>query len=142
MLISMRWMVILVMMGLITTCNSGAVQLDSDNIDSVIQNFDFVFVNFYADWCRFSNLLAPVWDEGADLINKGHVLNGLGGVMNAVQAFYWPVLIMVYFVAPEWTMFTMVVLFCSHVMLPPVVARIYAVSSAMLMAENRRAAAA
>jgi len=51
---------------------------------------------------------------GADLINKGHVLNGLGGIMNAVQAFYWPVLILVYLVAPAWTLFTMVVLFCSH----------------------------
>ena len=51
---------------------------------------------------------------GADLINKGHVLNGLGGVLNAVQAFYWPVLILVYLKAQEWTVFAMVVLFCSH----------------------------
>ena len=65
-----RSIILFLLMTLITTCNSGAVQLDSSNIDSVIQNFEFVFVNFYADWCRFSNLLAPVWDEGADLINK------------------------------------------------------------------------
>ena len=65
-----RSIILFLFLTLITTCNSGAVQLDSSNIDSVIQNFEFVFVNFYADWCRFSNLLAPVWDEGADLINK------------------------------------------------------------------------
>lgn len=65
-----RPMVVLVLMTVVTTCNSGAVQLDSSNMDSVIQDYEFVFVNFYADWCRFSNLLAPVWDEGADLINK------------------------------------------------------------------------
>lgn len=65
-----RPMVVLVLMTVVTTCNSGAVQLDSGNIDSVIRDNEFVFVNFYADWCRFSNLLAPVWDEGADLINK------------------------------------------------------------------------
>ena len=23
-------------------------------------------INFYADWCRFSNMLAPIWDEAAD----------------------------------------------------------------------------
>jgi len=51
-------------------CNSGAVQLDSTNIDEVLAKYEFVFINFYADWCRFSNMLAPIWDEGADLINK------------------------------------------------------------------------
>ncbi len=25
-----------------------------------------MFINFYADWCRFSNMLAPVWDEAAN----------------------------------------------------------------------------
>lgn len=28
---------------------------------------ELVFVNFYADWCRFSNMLAPIWDAAADL---------------------------------------------------------------------------
>ena len=23
-------------------------------------------INFYADWCRFSNMLAPIWDEFAE----------------------------------------------------------------------------
>ena len=31
---------------------------------------ELVFVNFYADWCRFSNLLAPIFDEAADKITK------------------------------------------------------------------------
>lgn len=48
--------------------DSGAVQLDSSNIDGILENNDFVFINFYADWCRFSNMLAPIWDEGADKI--------------------------------------------------------------------------
>jgi len=48
----------------------GAVQFDPSTIDSTIANNEFVFVNFYADWCRFSNMLAPLWDEGADLITK------------------------------------------------------------------------
>ena len=23
-------------------------------------------INFYADWCRFSNMLAPIWDKAAE----------------------------------------------------------------------------
>jgi len=46
--------------------NSGAVQLDSTNIDATLADNEFVFINFYADWCRFSNMLSPVWDEAAD----------------------------------------------------------------------------
>lgn len=42
---------------------------------------EFVFINFYADWCRFSNMLAPIWDEAADKIaqdfpDPGKVLIG------------------------------------------------------------------
>ncbi|KAF0291485.1 Endoplasmic reticulum resident protein 44 [Amphibalanus amphitrite] len=31
---------------------------------------ELVLINFYADWCRFSNMLEPIWDEGADLVAK------------------------------------------------------------------------
>ena len=51
-------------------CDSGAVQLDTSNIDKVLEDYDFVFINFYADWCRFSNMLSPIWDEGADKISS------------------------------------------------------------------------
>ncbi len=42
---------------------------------------EFVFINFYADWCRFSNMLAPIWDEAAEkaekeLPEKGKVVFG------------------------------------------------------------------
>jgi len=50
--------------------NSGAVQLDSKNIDSTLADNEFVFINFYADWCRFSNMLAPIWDEAAEKAEK------------------------------------------------------------------------
>lgn len=51
---------------------------------------------------------------GGDLMAKGHALTGLGGLLNAVQIFYWPVLIAVFLVRPEWVPFTMGVLFGSH----------------------------
>ena len=27
-----------------------------------------MLLNFYADWCRFSNMLAPIFDEAADKV--------------------------------------------------------------------------
>lgn len=49
--------------------NSGAVQLNSQNIDTILATNELVFINFYADWCRFSSLLAPVFDEAADKVH-------------------------------------------------------------------------
>jgi len=68
--LQVRPIILCLLFTLINQCNSGAVQLDSSNIDSTIANFEFVFINFYADWCRFSNMLAPLWDEGADKISS------------------------------------------------------------------------
>ncbi|XP_052120789.1 endoplasmic reticulum resident protein 44 isoform X2 [Frankliniella occidentalis] len=48
--------------------DSGAVQLSASNIDSTLASNELVFINFYADWCRFSNMLAPVFDEAADKV--------------------------------------------------------------------------
>lgn len=73
-----------------------------------------VIYSFFATGAVFPIGLMFTRMLGADLINKGHELNGLGGIFNAAQAFFWPVLILVYLKAPEWTLFTMVVLFCSH----------------------------
>jgi len=53
---------------LVSGSDSGAVVLTSDNIDSVLENNDLVLINFYADWCRFSSMLAPIWDQGADKV--------------------------------------------------------------------------
>ena len=42
-----------------------------------------VLINFYADWCRFSNMLAPIWDEGADKVAAE--LAGMKVVMGKVD---------------------------------------------------------
>lgn len=34
----------------------------------VVASNELVFINFYADWCKFSNMLAPIFDEAADKI--------------------------------------------------------------------------
>ena len=63
-------LLLLLLLPFLGLCDSGAVQLDSANIDSVIQNNKLVFINFYADWCRFSNMLAPIWDQTADKVKR------------------------------------------------------------------------
>src|SRR5262245_23308612 len=51
---------------------------------------------------------------GGDLFAKSPTLTPLGLMLAAVQLFYWPVLILVFNLSPNWTPFTMAVLFGSH----------------------------
>lgn len=58
-----------------------SVQLTLANFDSMVATHEVVFLNFYADWCRFSQILAPVFDEAADKLaanvtDKGKALFG------------------------------------------------------------------
>ncbi|KAL6430059.1 hypothetical protein ACFW04_007690 [Cataglyphis niger] len=48
----------------------GAVPLTHKNIDITLAENELVFINFYAQWCRFSNLLAPIFDKAADKIRE------------------------------------------------------------------------
>ncbi|XP_012523315.1 endoplasmic reticulum resident protein 44 isoform X2 [Monomorium pharaonis] len=48
----------------------GALSLTNKNIDATLAENELVFINFYAQWCRFSNLLAPIFDEAADKIRE------------------------------------------------------------------------
>ncbi|KAM7283698.1 endoplasmic reticulum resident protein 44 [Ixodes scapularis] len=41
------------------------VPLSSSNFDTHIGQYELVFLNFYADWCRFSQMLEPVFKEAA-----------------------------------------------------------------------------
>ncbi|XP_076062689.1 endoplasmic reticulum protein 44 [Oratosquilla oratoria] len=61
---------IFIVLGRLRGCYAGATQLDSSNFDDLIGNNEIVFINFYADWCRFSNMLAPTWDESADKVRE------------------------------------------------------------------------
>ncbi|EDV99888.1 endoplasmic reticulum resident protein 44 [Drosophila grimshawi] len=47
---------------------TGALALTSENIDMTLASNEMVVINFYAEWCRFSNILAPVFSEAADKI--------------------------------------------------------------------------
>lgn len=50
--------------------DSGAVKITHSNLDMVLASNELVFINFYADWCRFSNMLMPIFDDAADLVSK------------------------------------------------------------------------
>jgi len=42
------------------------VQLDGNTFESTIANAEVAFINFYADWCRFSQMLTPVFEEASN----------------------------------------------------------------------------
>ncbi|XP_011150169.1 endoplasmic reticulum resident protein 44 isoform X1 [Harpegnathos saltator] len=48
----------------------GTVSLTHKNIDETLAKNELVFINFYAQWCRFSNLLAPLFDKAASKIKE------------------------------------------------------------------------
>uniref|UniRef100_A0A023FZC8 Putative thiol-disulfide isomerase and thioredoxin n=1 Tax=Amblyomma parvum TaxID=251391 RepID=A0A023FZC8_AMBPA len=46
------------------------VALTSSNFDDHVGKHELVFLNFYADWCRFSQILAPVFEEAAKNVHE------------------------------------------------------------------------
>ncbi|XP_077291398.1 endoplasmic reticulum protein 44 [Arctopsyche grandis] len=61
--------------------DSGAVQLTQSNLDMTLASNELVFINFYAEWCRFSNILQPIFDDAADKVaslfpDQGRVVMG------------------------------------------------------------------
>ncbi|KAI1730678.1 thioredoxin-like domain-containing protein [Ditylenchus destructor] len=49
----------------ISRSSATVTPLDSGNIESILANNQVVFVNFYADWCRFSQHLKPIFEEAS-----------------------------------------------------------------------------
>lgn len=72
--LSSRTFRISIIVGIICTfykpIHGESVQLTQQNFDSILASTELVFINFYADWCRFSNILMPVFDEAAAAIAK------------------------------------------------------------------------
>lgn len=61
---------ILVAALLINYVYSDAVQLNGANFDAVVGSSELVFINFYAGWCRFSNMLEPIWNNFAKSVSQ------------------------------------------------------------------------
>ncbi|XP_034552771.1 endoplasmic reticulum resident protein 44 [Notolabrus celidotus] len=62
--------VILLAMGLSTPGKSEITSLDSNNIDEILNNAGVSLVNFYADWCRFSQMLHPIFEESSNVVRE------------------------------------------------------------------------
>ncbi|XP_077666993.1 endoplasmic reticulum resident protein 44 isoform X1 [Eretmochelys imbricata] len=55
---------------LLNPARSEITSLDSGNIDDILNNADVALVNFYADWCRFSQMLHPIFEEASNVIKE------------------------------------------------------------------------
>ncbi|XP_010149394.1 PREDICTED: endoplasmic reticulum resident protein 44-like, partial [Eurypyga helias] len=55
---------------LFSPTRSEITSLDSGNIDDILNNADVALVNFYADWCRFSQMLHPIFEEASNVIKE------------------------------------------------------------------------
>ncbi|XP_039592554.1 endoplasmic reticulum resident protein 44 [Polypterus senegalus] len=53
-----------------TPTRSEITSLDSGNIDDTLNNADVAMVNFYADWCRFSQMLHPIFEEASNVVRE------------------------------------------------------------------------
>ncbi|EGT32831.1 hypothetical protein CAEBREN_01230 [Caenorhabditis brenneri] len=60
----LRWLTLLLLLP--AFLNADVVSLTSQNFEQVIQSNELVFVNFYADWCRFSQMLKPIFLEASN----------------------------------------------------------------------------
>ncbi|XP_065655299.1 endoplasmic reticulum resident protein 44 isoform X2 [Hydra vulgaris] len=64
----------------IDTILTDALQLTQDNYQDVLSKNKLVFINFYADWCMFSQQLAPIFHQTADIIHEEYPDVKLGRV--------------------------------------------------------------
>uniref|UniRef100_A0AAQ4NS50 Endoplasmic reticulum protein 44 n=1 Tax=Gasterosteus aculeatus aculeatus TaxID=481459 RepID=A0AAQ4NS50_GASAC len=62
--------VALLVMGLSTPAPAEITSLDSGNIDDILNNAGVALVNFYADWCRFSQMLHPIFEESSNIVRE------------------------------------------------------------------------
>ncbi|OQV11722.1 Endoplasmic reticulum resident protein 44 [Hypsibius exemplaris] len=51
---------------------SEVLDIGKDNIEAIVAQYDVVFVNFYAEWCKFSRMLAPIFEQTAAKIKADY----------------------------------------------------------------------
>jgi len=50
-----------------------ALPLDEDLLEEVLEDHEFVFVDFFASWCSHCRKLAPTWETLAELMNAAAI---------------------------------------------------------------------
>uniref|UniRef100_A0A6Q2ZQM5 Thioredoxin domain-containing protein n=1 Tax=Esox lucius TaxID=8010 RepID=A0A6Q2ZQM5_ESOLU len=56
--------------GLSTPGQAEITSLDTGNIEDILNNAGVALVNFYADWCRFSQMLHPIFEEASNIVRE------------------------------------------------------------------------
>uniref|UniRef100_A0AAZ3NX87 Thioredoxin domain-containing protein n=1 Tax=Oncorhynchus tshawytscha TaxID=74940 RepID=A0AAZ3NX87_ONCTS len=56
--------------GLSTPGQAEITSLDTGNIEDILNNAGVALVNFYADWCRFSQMLQPIFEEASNIARE------------------------------------------------------------------------
>ncbi|PIK43820.1 putative endoplasmic reticulum resident protein 44 [Apostichopus japonicus] len=51
-------------------------ELNKGNVETTLASNDIVFVNFYANWCRFSQMLKPIFEEAAQVVQQEFITEG------------------------------------------------------------------
>eukprot|EP00794_Sanderia_malayensis_P017564 gene17564-19316_t len=49
---------------------TSVLQLDNSNYEDSLKKYKVLLVNFYADWCTFSQMLAPIFEQAAGIIKE------------------------------------------------------------------------
>ena len=57
-----------------------------------LEKHELVFLNFYADWCRFSQILAPIFDEAAETLAKEYVCIFVTSYINFFNIYFGEIL--------------------------------------------------
>nr|KAF6433332.1 endoplasmic reticulum protein 44 [Molossus molossus] len=66
----LRCSLLLLVTWVFTPVTTEITSLDTENIDDILRNADVALVNFYADWCRFSQMLHPIFEEASNVIKE------------------------------------------------------------------------
>lgn len=73
-----------------------------------------VLYSFFLTGLVFPVGVALTRAAGGNLFTKSAGLTPLGLLLAALQAFFWPIIVLIYALAPEWTPWAMAILFGSH----------------------------
>lgn len=68
--LDLHYFTILLVAGLYSPVWGEITSLDSGNIDDTLNNAGVALVNFYADWCRFSQMLHPIFEEASNVVRE------------------------------------------------------------------------
>uniref|UniRef100_A0A8B9K3K2 Endoplasmic reticulum protein 44 n=1 Tax=Astyanax mexicanus TaxID=7994 RepID=A0A8B9K3K2_ASTMX len=66
----LHYFTLLLVTGLYTPVRAEITSLDAGNIDDILNNAGVALVNFYADWCRFSQMLHPIFEEASNVVRE------------------------------------------------------------------------